>query len=248
MKRSKDLDFTRSSVVGLADEYEDGFEDPMHTHEQVQLLFACTGVMSVIAKQTAFVLPPQRALWIPAGTEHAVSCRGPVSLRTVYIEPGAGNRESSCHVFEVRPFLRALILELSELAMDAERDQKIADLFLIEVARATTIPCMTPLPNDPKLMRVCNLIVKAPADKRTIDEFAHIAGMSRRSFTRHFRRETGMSLSLWRQQVRLQEALSLLLTGTPVSVAANQVGYDSPSAFVHTFSRTFGAPPGRYSN
>ncbi|MEM9314852.1 MAG: AraC family ligand binding domain-containing protein, partial [Pseudomonadota bacterium] len=162
MKRSKDLDFTFGTVVGLADEYHDGFEDPRHSHERVQLLFACTGVMSVIATNTAIVLPPQRALWIPAGVEHAVSCRGPVSLRTVYIDPDAASRESTCHVFEVRPFLRALILEITESnaePADTARNQKVSELFLMELASAQTVPCMTPLPHDAKLLRVCNLIV-----------------------------------------------------------------------------------------
>lgn len=250
MQTFKDLDFSRSPVVGLSDEYEDGFEDPKHTHDRVQLLYACTGVMSVVAGNTAIVLPPQRALWIPAGVEHAVSCRGPVSLRTLYIHPDAAPRDPICHVVEVGRFLRALILEISERGQQApfdSRDQKVIELILLELSIASKIPHMAPLPDDPKLLRVCNLIIGKPADSRTIDEFARIAGMSRRSFTRRFKAETGISLSLWRQQVRLQEALSLLLTGTPVSLAANKVGYESTSAFSTVFYRTFGVSPGRYS-
>ena len=38
--------------------------------------------------------------------------------------------------------------------------------------------------------------------------------MGRRTFTRAFRGETGMSFAAWRQQVRLIEALSLLATGS----------------------------------
>ena len=105
---------------------------------------------------------------------------------------------------------------------------------------------MAPLPDDPKLLRVCDLIVKVPADRRSLDDLARIAGMSRRSFTRRFKQETGMSLSLWRQQIRLQEALSMLLTGTPVNIAARNVGYESTSAFTEIFYRTFGVSPGRY--
>ncbi|MEM6626800.1 MAG: helix-turn-helix transcriptional regulator [Pseudomonadota bacterium] len=250
MQTTKDLDLNRQPVVGLSDEYEDGFEDPAHTHDRVQLLYACTGVMSVVADRTAIVLPPQRALWIPAGVEHAVSCRGPVSLRTLYIDPRAAPRDPTCHVVEVSGFLRALIMDVSERDRDhtfEARDQKVAELTLLELSVAPKIPHMAPLPNDSKLLRVCHLIIKTPSDARTIDEFAQIAGMSRRSFTRRFKEETGMSLCLWRQQIRLQEAFSLLLTGTPVNVAASKVGYESANAFSSVFYRTFGVSPGRYS-
>ena len=249
IKRSIDLDYSRGPVVGLSDEYVDGFEDPKHAHDRIQLLYACTGVMSVIADNTAIVLPPQRALWIPAGVEHSVSCRGPVSLRTLYIEPYAAPRDPVCHVVEVSSFLRALILEISQLDQTRglkNRDRAVMDLILMELSTAPKIPHMAPLPDDPKLLRVCDLIVKVPADRRSLDDLARIAGMSRRSFTRRFKQETGMSLSLWRQQIRLQEALSMLLTGTPVNIAARNVGYESTSAFTEIFYRTFGVSPGRY--
>ncbi len=249
MKTTLGLSFRNSRVVGLADEYEDGFRDPSHSHDYIQLLFACTGVMSVVADDIAIVLPPQRALWIPAGVKHQVSCRGPVSLRTLYIDAECAPREPQCHVVEVSRFLGSLILEITDIEQPLEdnyRDKKLIELLLHELMTAPKIPHMAPMPVDPKLLRVCNQIVKAPSDSRTIDDFAQIAGMSRRSFTRHFKDETGMSLNIWRQQIRLQEALSLLFAGHSVNSAANIVGYESVSAFCSVFSRTFGVSPGKY--
>ncbi|MBB1489553.1 AraC family transcriptional regulator [Oceanospirillum sediminis] len=249
MKKAKHPDFEHSPVFGLSDEYSGGLEYPMHTHECVQLLYASIGVMSVVADDTAIVLPPQRALWIPAGVLHNISCRGPVSLRTLYIDTDVAQREQVAHVVEVGHFLRALIIEITEMDRSrapSDRDQKVIDLLLLELSAAPKIPHMAPMPGDPRLLRVCNMLVRTPADRRGVDELAQIAGMSRRSFTRRFKEETGMSLSIWRQQIRLQEALSLLLAGTPVNVAANKVGYESASAFCSVFYRTFGVSPGKY--
>lgn len=249
MKRTKDLDLNKSSIVGLSDEYQDGFEDPLHSHDRVQLLYASTGVMKVITGDTVIILPPQRALWIPAGVEHAVSCRGPVSLRTLYIDPKVATRESISHVIEVSRFLRALIFEITDTEQSQclnTRDLKVIDLTLLELSSAQKVSHMTPMPRDPRLLRVCDQIVKVPSDSRTIDEFANVAGMSRRSFTRHFKKETGMSLNIWRQQIRLQEALSLLFAGTSVNVTASRVGYESASAFCSVFYRTFGISPGKF--
>ena len=70
--------------------------------------------------------------------------------------------------------------------------------------------------------------------------------MGRRTFTRTFRKETGMSFATWRQTVRLMEALSRLATGDPVTTVALDVGYSSPSAFTAMFRRAFGVPPTHY--
>src|SRR2546430_13585264 len=39
--------------------------------------------------RSSFVVPPQRAVWVPARVEHEVHCRGTVTCRTVYVTPDA---------------------------------------------------------------------------------------------------------------------------------------------------------------
>ncbi len=110
MKRTFDLDLNRRPVVALADEYPAGFVDNAHSHERIQLLYASSGVMSVVTDATSFVIPPQRAVWIPSRIKHEVSCRGPVSLRTLYIDPQYERDDPECHIVEVGPLLKALAL------------------------------------------------------------------------------------------------------------------------------------------
>ena len=102
------------------------------------------------------------------------------------------------------------------------------------------------MPRDRRLLRVCNEIIADPADPRDIDDWAKLAAMGRRTFTRAFKQETGMGLAVWRQQVRLMEALSRLASGESVTQVAFEVGYDSPSAFIAAFRRQFGATSRRY--
>ena len=52
--------------------------------------------------------------------------------------------------------------------------------------------------------------------------------MSRRTFTRAFKHELGMGFALWRQQVRLMQAVSLLAAGRSITSVASDVGYESP--------------------
>ncbi len=250
MQRTSDLDLLRRPVCGLRDEYPAGFVDPSHTHDRAQLLYASAGVMSVVAPTMSFVIPPQRAVWLPAGTPHEVSCRGSVSLRTLYVDPALEPGLPDCQVLEVSDFLKALILEVVSFGADydeAGREGRIVGLLLEEIASMPTAPYRAPMPRDRRLLRVCHAILDDPADQRDVDDWADVAGMGRRTFTRAFKRETGMGLGVWRQQVRLMEALSLIASGRPVTTVAFDVGYDSPSAFTAMFRRAYGVPPSVYA-
>ena len=93
-----------SDVKTLAWDYAPGFHVPAHTHRRDQLVFASSGVMAVHANGSAFVVPPQRAVWIPARTRHEIDMIGRVSMRTVYLRSGlAGAMPSCCAIVHVSP-------------------------------------------------------------------------------------------------------------------------------------------------
>lgn len=249
MKHSIDVLVTNRPVIALQDEYPAGFVDPMHSHDHIQILYASTGVMSVRTPETSFVIPPQRAVWLPAGMKHEVACRGPVSLRTLYLPTGPADTAKECRVFEVSNLLKSLILEVVDFPplYDVDgREGRIIALLLEEIERMPNAPYQVSMPSDPRLLRVCNAILADPSDPRDIDDWASLAAMGRRTFTRSFKQETGMGLAVWRQQVRLMEALSLLAAGASITQVTYEVGYDSPSGFAAMFRRAFGVPPSQY--
>jgi AraC-like DNA-binding protein len=251
LKRSADLPLTIRPVVGLSDVYAAGYVDVFHTHERCQLSYNLSGVMAVVTDATSYVLPPNRAIWIPAGTPHQIACLEEVNFNLLYIDPAISRPAIGCLVFDVPPLLRALIEEVLtfEHAYDeAGREGRIVGLMLDEIGRLPPLAVSAPMPRDPRLRRVCDAIVADPADPRDLDAFARLAGMGRRTFTRGFRRETGLAFAMWRQQVRLQTALSLLQEGKPITTIAYQVGYENPSAFTAMFHRVLGAAPTRYAS
>lgn len=237
-------------VAALADEYPPDHIDPRHCHERAQLLYATVGIMCVITDEATFIVPPQRAVWIPARVAHEVQCRGHVSVRTLYVDASARPElPQVCRVLEVSSLLRHLIVEATTLPVEYDeegRDGRVMRLILDEITRTPAAPLAVPMPANPKLLRACRAILADPAQNDTLDEWAEMAAMGRRTFTRIFRRETGMSFASWRQHVRLMEALSRLATGHSVTSVAFDVGYSSSSAFSAMFRRTFGAPPTQY--
>ncbi len=249
MKHSAEILVSDRPVLALHDEYPTGFVDPMHRHPRIQILFACAGIMAVTTAGASYVVPPQRALWIPADTDHEVRCRSAVSLRTLYLRPEVVREAKPCHVFEVSSLLRALILEMGALGIYYELDGRAAHLVALLLDEIQNMPGSRhhlSMPEDPRLQRVCNAILERPSNPRDIDEWAAIAGMGRRTFTRAFRRETGVGFAMWRQQARLMEAVALLSCGIPIAQVAFEVGYDSPSSFSAMFRRAFGVSPSQY--
>lgn len=243
---------TPRDVVATGNDYPPHFVLPSHAHKRGQLLYASSGVLSVSTDEGSWVVPPQRALWIPAGVMHEVHMDGSVSTRSAYITPAAAaaaELPGHCQVISVSPLLDALLQEAVDLpvlyALDG-RDGRVMALLVDEIRRMPALPLSTPLPRDRRLAALCRALQKKPSLDMDIDGMASRAGMSRRSFTRLFREQTGMSFSAWRQQACLLAALTRLGRGEPVTQVALDLGYSSPSAFTSVFHRVLGAPPSRY--
>jgi AraC-like DNA-binding protein len=101
-------------------------------------------------------------------------------------------------------------------------------------------------PQHPKLAGLCREFLQAPRAHATIESWSKALNMSRRAFTRLFKKETGQSFASWRQQACLFAALPRLAAGQPVTQVALQSGYDSPAAFATMFKRLQGVAPSHY--
>jgi len=84
-----------------------------------------------------------------------------------------------------------LISELVNLPVG--RGGHLAWIILDEVRRATAAPFELPIPQDRRLERLTRALVQNPASPATIDEWAEGFRLSRRTLTRLFRSQTGLS-------------------------------------------------------
>jgi len=115
-----------------------------------------------------------------------------------------------------------------------------------EIAQPEQQPLRLPLPRDERLARVAHALLDDVAADRGLDDWAHFAGMSRRTFMRAFSAEVGMSFGRWRQQARLFAALEMFAQNKSVTEVAIAVGYDSVSAFIEMFRKMLGTTPQIY--
>lgn len=236
-------------VIVLSTDYPDGHAIGAHSHSRAQLLYPFKGSVMIATGQGRWMVPPGHAMWIPAGVEHAVEMIGLVRMRSAYVRPGAGgDLPDGLRVLAASELMRSLIVEAARPgAPEAdERAAAVMRLILLEIPRLAERPFALPFPADPRLARLCRGFVAAPHAVVTIGDWAERAGMSRRSFTRAFQRETGLSLSMWRRQATLLAALPMLAGGKTVTETALDLGYDSAPAFTTMFRRMLGASPRAY--
>jgi len=238
-------------VAAMAKEFTDGARIAPHCHERAQLIFAARGVMTISTAEGAWVVPPQRALWMPAGTVHEIGMAGVVSMRTLYVRADAESPRlpAAIRVIAVSPLLRELILRACALPVlydETGADGRVMALILDEIAALPSLALDLPMPRDTRLLGLCQRLRADPGDARTLDDWARDAGASARTLARLFHKETGLSFADWRQQARLLAAMARLAEGQPITRIALDLGYESPSAFAAMFKRALGAPPSRY--
>jgi AraC-like DNA-binding protein len=238
-------------VLAVGNDYLAGSAHPLHCHRRSQLLHAITGTMVVSTGQGSWIVPPQQGLWIPAGIMHGFRMIGDVTTRSVYVEAGVDcGLPDQCCVLGVSDLLQQLLISAVDVPVQYEsgsRGDAIMRLILHELQAAPRHPLMVPFPEHQALAARCREFFAQLAVHETIDEWAAALAMSRRSFTRLFRAQTGLSFAEWRRRAAVVQAAHRLARGEAVTTVALDLGYGSPAAFTSMFKRVAGVPPTRYA-
>ena len=218
-----------------------------HTHADHQLAWAASGVLTVRTSAATWVLPPTRALWIPAGLRHETLSAGTTTMRTVYLRP------ELCPVawpdftpVAASQLLAELIGYLEGPGLPPGR-RAHAEALLTDLLQPVAMTAIdVRMPADERARQVALALAADPADGRTLAEWGRAVGASSRTLARAFATDTGLGFGRWRALARLQAAIAALAAGQPVGNVARHVGYESSSAFVAAFRRETGMTPAAY--
>ncbi|MBB5638113.1 AraC-like DNA-binding protein [Pedobacter cryoconitis] len=235
-------------VIGIASDLA-AHDSGLHSHQKAQLLYAPSGCMTVTSAERQYILPPNRAFWIPANTLHRVIMRNVVAYRSIYFDIHQfSNLPGQLQLFNVNGLFKELIERVSFWEWDRpfELQQNILHVFLDELNNASTDNLVLTMPKDLRVQSFVEQWNKGESMPPFLKEFSKLAAASEKTITRIFIKETGMPYQDWRQQWRLHKAIELLAEGRNVGETAFDLEFSSDSAFIDFFKKHLGETPSKY--
>ena len=223
---------------------------PEHSHPRGQLVALTQGLIIVEAGSERWIFPSQRCAWISPNCKHAARSVGGAAGAMVDLSPEMcrGLPKVPC-MFNSSELLFAIVHRM--VGWDLRQPLNAAKKHLIttlrdEIRQPDRQPLRLTIPREERLARVADALMDDVGDDRTLDAWAQVAGMARRTFMRAFLAQAGMTFGRWRQQARLFAALEMLAQRKSVTEVAIAVGYDSVSAFIEMFRTMLGTTPQTY--
>lgn len=228
-----------------------GHYAPFHGHNTGQLMMIQSGLIKVSARNIGYwVVPPGRAVWLPPHVEHDTFNIHKSHLHNVYFrEDVTCQLPKICQVVTVTPLLKELISTFATFDSDYEESGsqgRLVDVLIDQVSLSPTAALHLPLPNSKPLINVVTRLQADLSNNQPIGYWAKEVNMSERTLARKFIEETGITFGQWRQQARLFEALTRLAQGESISNFAQDLGYQSQSAFINMFKKALGTTPAQY--
>ncbi len=220
-----------------------------HAHERHQLMYAFSGTLRLEAENGIYLLPPQRAAWIPAGVRHRTTLHNVLS-GSVFFAPSLVTAEhAAVRIISVAPLVRELVRYALRWPPGRDPDDILAESFFKTLGLLCVewikeeMPFRLPAAKSRQISGAMEFTL-AHLENATLEGAADTAALSPRQFRRRFLAESGI---VWRQfhhQARMLRAMELLvLPQAAVTDVAYTVGFNSLSAFAKSFSRFTGQSP-----
>ena len=222
---------------------------PMHAHGEAQLTFAASGMVQVHTGEGRWLVPPQLAVWIPAGIPHRVEVLTDAALWMVHWQPAAEQEwapptlRRRAFALRVTPLLRSLLAAAFAADTGPEKAELVVRLMLHELTETADAPTFLPLPTSPVGRRVAALAFADHRNRLEAGELASRAATSVRTVSRLFPAETGLTFKAWRQRARIVHAMDQLARGNSIARVAAEAGFANTAAFSCAFRQVTAMTP-----
>ena len=218
------------------------------------LLYAKVGTFHLELHDRQWLLPPQRAAWIPPNTPLRILADHPIESASILYSTDSGvEAPSRCCVFSVSPLGREMIVYSTRwtedtLPHDARAEgffRSVAEVFL-ELA-ATPDQLWLPLVQSTLLKRAMDHVLNHLGDPLTTDSVAQLVHCTTRTLSRKFINESEMTLGQFIQRARILRAMELLAqSDMTVLEIVYAVGLNSVGSFEVSFRKIVQESPLQY--
>src|SRR4051794_23307776 len=178
---------TGDGVHLVARNYRKGVRLGAHMHREAQLVYAAKGTMQVTTPKGRWLVPPDRAVWVPARLEHSIDVLAELQMRTLYFDVAWLEREHRSRslekefVVKVSRLLHESILALFDRSDDPGRTDLLIRLAMLELHQAEDAAPFVPLPHEPRCRRAAELVLADPTETHDISALARTVGTSART-------------------------------------------------------------------
>lgn len=179
--------------------------------------------MLVQTESDRWVIPPQRALWLPPLHIHSYHLLSQTDLRAIYFsssliaECTSFTKSQQVHVITATPLVKELIAGLFSEDYARPSQRKIALLLLEILSEAPPLTMALPMPNDERLFSAARSLLVNQRWEASLSELAFMSAMSERTFSRLFMKDTGFSFRTWKQRARICASLDLFGVGAALT-------------------------------
>ncbi len=216
-----------------------------HTHHVAQLFFTIEGVMYITAENNLYIIPPNMAIFIPKNVAHKSEMLKNLTIASLYL-PDQYTKQlpKSTQLMPLTELAKALIIKICTL--NAEKLKQIGGKRLInslleELNNTETVHyARLILPNNHQILKIYQLFRVAKGNYPSVAEAAASIHVSSRTLLRIFKKQTGISFMVWKQQFLFIKAIELLQKYRYTNTVAYKLGYNSESAFIAMFKKMSG--------
>ena len=214
-----------------------------HMHEKAQLSYTIEGVMYVNIQNYLYIVPPHMAIFIPQGLEHKALMHKALKVKGIYFSNkyinGLPKTAQLINLSELSKILITTICSLNPEDLNSRKN--LISVLLDEIKNSDKINYAVKIPKEPRIYKIYKLFQnKTDTAYPSIEESAAHVNTSSKTLTRLFKKDTGLSFILWKQQFIFIKSLELLQKYKRTTIVAYKLGYNSDSAFISMFKRLSG--------
>jgi AraC-like DNA-binding protein len=235
-----------------------GIATPFHMHNKGQFIYAEKGTLHIATEDRQYFLPVEHFIWIPRGVRHRMwTNNATVRMFTIYFDNQYTTDDfyHATGVYMVNNLLHEMIQFVLSWEGHVGKHDFSSYQFLMGLkailpglSKTRQLPLLGFIkPRDERLQEVIDYMRKHLDEKLELGQVAGKFGFSTRSLSRSFNME-GTSFIEYLQSLRIIQSMELLAEKDfSVGRIAAMVGYDSITAFSHTFMRFTGIRPSAYT-